>query len=375
MRYLKSQITADLKKKMVFLAGPRQVGKTTLALSFLQPPSVKHPAYLNWDLTATKSSLLKGVLPSNEKILVFDEIHKYSKWKNLIKGIWDTEKEDRKIIVTGSAMLNVYRRGQDSLLGRYHYYRLHPFSVSEGKNELGLDIKDLLEFGGFPEPLTTGTEKAWMRWNKERLEKIIFEDIRDLENIKTLELIHLLAEELPRRIGSPLSVKSLSEDLQKAHGTVENWLLILEKVFYCYRIAPFGSPKIRAVKKEKKLYMWDWRSVEDIGSRFENMVAGHLLKYCHYIEDTEGYSMELRFVRDIDGREIDFVVLKNKKPIFAVECKSGERNLSPNISYFKQRTNIPEFYQVHLGKTDFGNSKTTGRVLPFSTLCAELLIP
>ena len=137
----------------------------------------------------------------------------------------------------------------------------------------------------------------------------------------------------------------------------------------------FWSPKIRAVKKENKLYLWDWRRVEENSFRFENLVASHLLKYCHFIEDTEGYRMELRFIRDIDGREIDFVVLKEKKPLFAVECKTGEKNLSKHIGYFKERTNIPEFYQVHLGEKDFGHAKTSGRVLPFTTFCDELKIP
>lgn len=327
MRYLSKFIHTDLQKKMVFIAGPRQVGKTTLALSFLSPPADTHHAgYINWDRVGVRSSILKGHLPANEKVIVFDEIHKYSAWKNLIKGFWDTEKGFRKILVTGSAMLNIYRRGQDSLLGRYHYYRLHPFTYCEVKNFYpNANEKSLIDLGGFPEPFMSGSEKTWRRWNKERIEKIVYEDIRDLESVKTLEQIELLAEELPKRVGSPLSIKSLTEDLHRAHETIENWVTILEKVFYCYRIPPFGAPKIRAVKKEMKLYLWDWRGVDEIGFRFENMVASHLLKYCHFLEDTEGFKMELRFLRDTDGREIDFVVLKDKKPIFAVESKTGEK--------------------------------------------------
>ncbi len=376
MRYLTPQIQEDLRKKMVFLAGPRQVGKTTLALSFLsEDAGVKHPAYLNWDRVNIRSSLLKGQLPPDQPLILFDEINKYREWKNLVKGFWDTEKNHRQFIVTGSAMLNIFRRGQDSLLGRYHYYRLHPFSVCEAKKNLNLGLDDLLQLGGFPEPLTSGSDRNWRRWNKERIEKIIYEDIRDLENVRTLELIELLAEELPKRVGSPLSIQSLAGDLQKNHATIVNWVSILEKVFYCYRIPPYGSPKIRAVKKENKLYLWDWRGVDEIGFRFENLVASHLLKYCHYLEDTEGFKMELRFLRDTDGREVDFVVLKDRKPLFAVECKTGEKSLSKNISYFKERTPIPKFYQVHLGKSDFGNEETTGRVLPFAKFCELLNIP
>lgn len=172
--------------------------------------------------------------------------------------------------------------------------------------------------------------------------------------------------------GAPcMTIKSLEEDLQVSQPTIQRWVDILSHLYYCYKIAPFGAPKIRAVKKLQKVYLWDWSQVEESGFRFENFVASHLLKYCHFIEDTQGHSMELRYLRDTDGREIDFVVLKNKKPIFAVECKSGAKKLSPHIGYFQQRTNIPEFYQVHMESKDYGHPKA-GRVLPFITFCKEL---
>jgi predicted AAA+ superfamily ATPase len=157
-----------------------------------------------------------------------------------------------------------------------------------------------------------------------------------------------LAEELPRRVGSPISLNSLARDLAVDPKTIKRWVEVLDSLYYCFQIAPFGSPKIRAVKKEQKLYLWDWSQVEDVGARFENMVASQLLKFCHHHEDVDGYKMELRYIRDTDKREVDFVVIKNKKPLFAVECKLSDKNLSPNIYYFKERTNIPKFYQVHL---------------------------
>jgi predicted AAA+ superfamily ATPase len=144
----------------------------------------------------------------------------------------------------------------------------------------------------------------------------------------------------------------------------------LERLYYCFRIAPFGSPKIRAVKKEKKLYLWDWSAVEDPGAKLENMVASHLLKYCHFIEDTQGDIMELRFLRDFEKREVDFVILKNKTPLFAVECKTGEKSVSPHIKYFKDRTIIPLFYQVHLGKKSYEPEQGL-KVLPFIEFCKD----
>lgn len=161
-----------------------------------------------------------------------------------------------------------------------------------------------------------------------------------MERIRELDIMENLVDSLPQRVGSPLSVKSLKEDLEVSHETVERWICILESLFVCFRILPFGLEKIRAVKKEKKLYLYDWLSIDTSGLRFENLVACQLIKYCHFMEDTEGDKMELRFLRDMDKREVDFVVLRNKRPIFAVECKSGA-SISPYITYFQKRTKIP----------------------------------
>lgn len=373
-RYIKNPVNEDLKSKMVFVGGPRQVGKTTFALTFLSQPNEKHPAYLNWDNIQVRSALLRGELPPKENIVVLDEIHKFARWRNLVKGFYDTSKSNISFIITGSARLDYYSKGGDSLQGRYHYYRLHPFSIPEvNRDATENDVQKLLKFGGFPEPFLRGEEKFWRRWQRERLQRVIYEDIRDLENIKEISLLELLAEELPNRVGAPLSVKNLKELLQVAHETVERWLKIFERMYYCYRIPPYGSPKIRAVKKEQKLYFWDWSIVPDRGPRFENFIASHLLKYCHFIEDTEGFHMDLRFVRDTDKREVDFVVLKQGRPIFAVECKSGEKNINPSLFYFMERTPIPKFYQVHEGRKDYVNNGV--RVLPVQNFCKEVSLP
>lgn len=370
-RYIKKPIEKDLKEKMVFIGGPRQVGKTVFSLGFLNELSEQDPAYINWDDIKTHKSLLEGVLPPSEKIIILDEIHKFARWRNLVKGLYDKNKSKKSFIITGSARLDYYRKGGDSLQGRYHYYRLHPFSISEISSSPTIsDIELLLKFGGFPEPLIRGEERFWRRWQREKNQRVIYEDIRDLENVKEISLIELLNNELPNRIGSPLSIKSLKELLEVSHESVERWVKILERLYSCFRIAPYGAKRIRAVKKEQKLYLYDWSVIPGKGAKFENFVASQLLKYCHYIEDTEGYNMELRFIRDTDQREIDFVVLKDTKPIFAVECKSGEKKLNPAIFYFKERTPIPKFYQVHLGKEDY--EKDGIRVLPYNTFAKEI---
>jgi hypothetical protein len=371
-RYLQTPVEADLAEKMVLLSGPRQVGKTTLALALLGTTSARHPAYLSWDDVQARPRILRGEMPGDAPRIVLDEIHKFARWRNLVKGLWDTRPPWRSFIVTGSARLEVYRRGGDSLQGRYHSYRLHPLSLREaGGGRAALD--GLLRFGGFPEPFFRASERHWRRWQRERLDRVVREDLRDLERVREISLVEMLADALPARVGAPLSIRNLREDLEIAHDTAARWLDILERLFVCFRIAPFGQPRIRAVKKEQKLYLWDWSAVDDPGARFENLVASHLLKYCHFLEDTEGWRMELRFLRDTDGREVDFVVLRDRKPMMAIEAKSGDREPSPAIRYFRQRTSIPRWYQVHGGTKDVLVDGV--RILPLEALCNELDLP
>ena len=375
-RYLKDAVADDLRAKMVFIGGPRQVGKTTFALGFLPGGTEEHPAYLSWDSLETRKTLMRGELPPNQKTIVLDEIHKFPRWRQLVKGFYDTRKSSTSFLITGSARLDYYRKGGDSLQGRYHYYRMHPFSlreISAAPNAADTDL--LLRFGGFPEPLLAANQRMWRRWQLERTARVIHEDVRDLERVREIGMLELLTEELPNRVGSPLSVRSLALLLQSGHEAVERWITILERIYYCFRLAPYGSPRIRAVRKEQKLYLWDWSLVSGQGERFENLVASQLLKYCHYLEDTEGYRMETRYIRDTDKREVDFVVLRDGKPLFAVECKTGERGTSEAARYFRDRTPIPLFYQVHLGQKNYGSAETDVRVLPFHVFCAELDLP
>lgn len=369
LRSIRQNIITDLEQKMVFLGGPRQVGKTTLAQSLISNYHDGDPAYLTWDLPDDKKRILSGNLPTNVSLLVLDEIHKYRNWRTLVKGYYDRYKNSQKFLITGSARLDHYRKGGDSLLGRYHYYRLHPLSWQEisGLNEQ-YTLERLLQFGGFPEPFLKATEVDLRRWHNQRTSRIVQSDIRDLENIREISLMDLLVSALPSRVGAPLSKKNLAHDLEVDFKTIERWITILESVYYCYRISPYGAPKIRAVKKEQKLFLWDWSEIQDAGAKWENFVGSHLLKYCHFLEDTQGFKMELRFLRDETAREVDFVVLKNKKPAFAVECKHGEKAVSPSIKYFSERVPIPIFYQVHRGTADFKHSDRI-RVLPFEELC------
>jgi len=348
--YLK-QIKKDLEKKMVFLGGPRQVGKITLALNLIGENKENHPAYLNWDNELSRKVINQLSWSKLEPVIIFDEIHKKKGWQGFIKGIYDTWKKTQKFIITGSARLDLYRRGGDSMLGRYHYHRIHPFSLSELGNTKE-NFERLFKFGGFPEPLLGEDEIQLRRWHLQRVSRLIRQDLRDLENIQNIDKIEMLADLLPTRVGSLLSYKSLSEDLEISDKTIKNWIQVLDRPYYSYQLAPYGAPKLKTIKKTPKLYLWDWSQIENPAARFENLVASHLLKLCHTWEDTLGHKCELRFLRDDKGRECDFVVIKDRKAIFAVECKLNAVDVDENIHYFRDKIKIPKWYQVHAGSKD-----------------------
>jgi uncharacterized protein len=356
-RYLSDSIVSDLSKKMVFLSGPRQIGKTTLAKQIL---SAQQGAYLNWDFIDDKKRILAGKWPE-KGVVVLDEIHKYRKWKNFIKGHFDKYRESLSFLITGSARLNIYKKGGDSLQGRYHHYRLHPFTIAEiekdtnilmpfQKPNLERDasrglLDRLIEFGGFPEPFLSANKKTLRRWHKERFDQVIHEDVRDVSNIHDIHLIEVFASMIGPRAGSPFSINSVREDLNVSHRAVMNWFSILQQLYVCYSVPPYQGKMPNALKKEPKVYLWDWSAIEDTGTRLENLVAGHLLKLCHYLEDQEGYAVQLWYLRDRQKREVDFLLTCDKKPWVAVEVKNSEPQKT-NLAYFKKQLNIPFAYCI-----------------------------
>ncbi|MDP3767414.1 MAG: AAA family ATPase, partial [Dehalococcoidia bacterium] len=249
-RYLLPQVRRDLARKMVFVAGPRQVGKTTLARSLL---GRRAQGYLNWDVPEDRERILRRELPP-ARLLVFDELHRYRGWRNWLKGLYDRPGARRRILVTGSARLDFYRFGGDSLQGRYHLLRLHPFSAAELGLTTERQLRDLLVLGGFPEPWFGGSEVEARRWAREYRTRLVREEITSLERVQDLGNLELLMLRLPDLVGAPLSVNALREDLQLSHKTVAGWLAVLERLYAIFRLAPFGAPRIRAVRKEQKHY-------------------------------------------------------------------------------------------------------------------------
>ncbi|MDB4306008.1 ATP-binding protein [bacterium] len=388
-RDLEPAIEYDTKQKMVFLVGPRQVGKTTLGKRILDRWS--SGVYLNWDNREHRRRIRSAEWPAGPALIVLDELHKWRAWKGWIKGEFDEHKERLHFLVTGSARMDTYRRGGDSLQGRYHHYRLHPFSLAEAqggdspprKLEPGAEIpigqpdpKDtlsaLMRFGGFPEPFLAQSSRTHRRWQKERFDRFIREDVRDLEAVRDLSQIQILADLLPERVASPLSLNSLREDLEVSHRAVTHWMDILERLYFAFRVPPFDSRAVRSLKKMPKVYLWDWSAVEDEGARFENLVALHLLKLCHFLEDSEGHRVALHYLRDRAGHEVDFLVTLDRKPWFAVEAKLSSSKIEPSMIYFRDRLAIPWTYQVTLN-SDRDYLKDGIHCLPATRFLASLV--
>ncbi|MCP4601617.1 MAG: ATP-binding protein [Proteobacteria bacterium] len=371
-RYNQTSIALDLREKMVFLAGPRQVGKTTLAKQLLSDDP--EGLYLNWDNREDRFRLRSAAWPGESCLVVLDELHKYPKWKNWLKGEYDKHGDRIRFLVTGSAHLEVYRKGGDSLQGRYHHHRLHPFSLAELelserdslpqpgdalsfptlRASFSSTLTQLLSTSCFPEPFLSTSERSRRRWRKERLDRFLMQDVRDLNMVRDIGLIQLLADLLPERVGSLLSVNSLAEDLEVSHKAVSHWLDILEQLFFLFRVSPFDTRLARSLKRKPKLYLWEHGLIPKDGARLENLVGCHLLKFCHLLEDREGHRISLHFLRDKDGHEVDFLITHDRKPWIAVEVKRSGQTISPSLRYYVERLEIPYAIQVVLeGDHDF----------------------
>lgn len=370
MRYITSNILKDLDKKMVFVGGPRQVGKTTLAKAIL---SSNYPSgrYLNWDFDDDRQDILQKKWSSDQKLLVFDELHKFPRWKTWVKGIYDVSHELHSFLITGSARLDVYRRGGDSLMGRYHYWRLHPFTLDEVPQNISPEeaFHRLMTVGGFPEPFLDGDERAARRWRRERFDRVLREDIRDLEQVRNIQLLGMFLDMLRHRVGGLVTLSNLAGDLEISPKTAKTWLEVLERMYLVFSVRPYIKSLPRAVLKPPKVYFFDNGDViGDEGARFENLIATSLLKRLHFLEDRDGYRYELRYIRDKEGREVDFLIVKEGKIEELIEVKFSEDNISNSLRYYTERLNPPKATQIvaNLRRPfDKGKIKVTGPISYF----------
>jgi hypothetical protein len=347
--------------KIAMMSGPRQCGKTTFAKMLLRERGTG--SYHNWDQFEFRHAWGKSpsdVIPSRRgktvPLVVLDEIHKDRLWKRNLKGLFDTLEHPCDFLVTGSARLNVYRRGSDSLMGRYYHFRLHPFSLREmergdilapdeaidslfsravtsGKRAQD-NLRSLLTYGPFPEPLFGHNVRQANMWRRTHEQIVVREDLRDISRLPDLGRLELLTAMLPERVGSLFSLASLRENLEVTFDTVHRWVTYLKELYYLFEIKPYTRSIPRSLRREGKMYLWDFAAVPNMAARFENLVATHLLKVCHYWTDTGEGEFDLFYLRDREKHEIDFLIVRDGKPWLPVEVKQADTEPSPNWKRF-----------------------------------------
>lgn len=350
-------------RQMAFLSGPRQVGKTTVGRRFAG-------AYLGWDNQDTREAILAGPARVAERagmaaakaapvVVAFDEIHRYSRWKTFLKGFFD-EYEDRcRVVVTGSARMDVYRRGGDSLMGRYFPYRMHPFSVGEvARQDIprkpvrpsvpipDADWEALKEHGGFPEPFTRRNAAFTRRWRRLRAEQLVREDVRDLTRTAELDQIEVLARLLAERSGAQLVYASLAGKVRVAENTVKQWVATLQSLYYGFTVRPWFRNVENSLRKTPKWYLRDWSGIAEAGARNETMVACHLLKAVEGWTDLGLGDFELFYLRDKQKREVDFLVARDGEPWFLAEAKTSDAVPSKALAHFQRATGAAHAFQV-----------------------------
>ena len=363
------------EKQMIFLSGPRQVGKTTLAKFIARSYSNKY--YFNWDIISNKKLLIKDPaffqhinrVDSTEPIVILDEIHKYKQWKNYLKGIYDQFKNDYVFLVSGSGRLDTYQKGGDSLAGRYFKFRLFPFTIAELSREnrdfsgfINNPLKNfninksqstkkiwnaLFNTGGFPEPFVKGTKAFLNRWSLNYYHQIVREDIRDVSDIRRINSLDLLFSLLPSKVGSPLSINNLAQDTQTAFDSIKSWLALFESFYLIFRISPWIRKISRAILKEKKLYLFNYTEIQDKGNMFENMVALELFRAINNWNDYGFGRFSLHFIRNKEKEEVDFLIADNKNPVLLVEAKFSDEAVSKSLLRFQNDLGIPAVQLVN----------------------------
>lgn len=362
---------------MSFIAGPRQIGKTTTVQNFLTERG-NDKNYFNWDTTTIRRNFARNPLFFIEGLnlsgtdrcwVAFDEIHKYPNWKNILKGYFDEFRRKINFVITGSARLDLFRRSGDSLVGRYFLFRMFPLSPREVQGEqLNIDdvwhpalpilqmpeesasyydaASSLLKFGGFPEPFAAASDAFTTRWRDNHISLLVDEELRDLSKIGQLKKVETLVFLLPERVGSPLSLNSIKNPLECAHATVKSWLDGLNKVFVTFSLKPWTAKLARSILKEEKFYFWDWGLAANAGSIFENFMAVSLSNAISVWNELGLGKYELYYVRTKDGAEVDFLISNKHKPTILIECKESDESVSPILLKTKDMLGIKTAFQV-----------------------------
>jgi predicted AAA+ superfamily ATPase len=340
-RHQKQIILKDLKKKLIFLTGPRQVGKTWLALDIAK--SYSKSIYLNYDQLKDRKIIKNQEWLDDTDLLILDEIHKMKAWKNFIKGVFDTKPPTMDILVTGSARLEAFHTGGDSLAGRFFRHRILPFSPAE-LSLIGepVDLERLMKFGGFPEPFLSNDPIDSDRWRMQYVNGLIRTDVLDFEKIHDFRSIELVLELLKSRVGSPVSFTSIAQDVGISPNTVKKYIEIFESLYIVFRVTPYSKNIARSILKEPKIYFYDTAMVDaDPGIKFENLVAVSLLKHVYALNDCLGNPCSLNYLRTKDRAEIDFCITGKHAPELMIEAKLSDDTPGKSILNFNRRYGIP----------------------------------
>jgi uncharacterized protein len=351
-RYLDALVLKDLTTKMVVLTGPRQVGKTTLARQLMQ--LFGNAQYLNWDVLLDRSVLQRQSWNPRAKLLVMDEIHKMRAWKGWLKGVVDGRSPEQALLVTGSARMETFRQGGDSLAGRYFAFRLHPFSVREWCEQQHVAPADaldhLLERGGFPEPCLASDSVQADRWRAQYFDDLIREDVLEFSRLHEINTMRLFVELLRERVGSPLSLASIARDLAVSPATLKRYLDILQALFIVFTVQPWHHNIARAILQSPKVYFFDTGLVRgDQGVRLENAVAGMLLKHVHFLQDSAGRTAGLHYIQTKDGAEVDFALSEEGTLTQMIECKWGDNKPHRGLLRFAEQFPDTESVQIVYG--------------------------
>jgi predicted AAA+ superfamily ATPase len=339
-REFTENLRRDLGRKLVVLTGARQAGKTTLARQLMA--GFELAQYLNWDVPADRQLIAQQAWSPKARLLVFDEIHKMRNWKAFLKGAWDGRTKGQAMLVTGSARMETFRQGGESLAGRYYTWRLHPFSVRELMATQGLTAADalarLLERGGFPEPCLADSATDAARWRAQYATDLVREDVLDFSRVHEVRALQLLFDMLRERVGSPLKLSNLAQALQISPTTAARYIEILEALYIVFRVTPWHRDVARSLLKEPKIYFLDTGLVKgDAGIRLENAVAAMLLKHCHHRQDAEGKAVTLHTIRDKERHEIDFVLAEGETVTDLVEVKLSDPTPSAYLHRMAER--------------------------------------
>jgi predicted AAA+ superfamily ATPase len=382
----------EQNRQIAMISGPRQVGKTTSSRT-----GAGDHAYYSWDRQSDRALITRGAdavaadlgvdaLQSSPRHVVFDEIHKYRSWRSFLKGFFDVYSEQTRSVVTGSARLGHFRRGGDSLMGRYFLYRMHPLSVGELARQTVAEepvrppqrierssLSDLLRFGGYPEPFLRAETRFYNQWRRMRTELLFREDLRDLTRIQEAGQVEVLGELLADRAGQLVNYSNLAADANVAVDTAKRWVAALEALYFCFTVRPWHANVPKSLRKQPKVFLWDWSMVASEGARRENFVASHLLKAVDWWTDTGLGDFGLYYLRDKAKREVDFLVTRDGAPWFLAEVKSsGGRSLSPALHYYQQQTGAAHAFQVAV-EAEYVDADCFARTQPVEVPALTLL--